>query len=231
MQKLVIVTANHGREGILSLFCAGINRLQEQATFPIHAIVVGDKNDICHKYGVEHVIAPNHPITSKFNLACLTALKHAPTHVLIMGSDNICNIEMINYMMSCTENDFVNIQDVYFYSVSKPHMNQIIYICTSTVGAGRLIRADLMDKLDWKPWRLDRDKGMDQVIWRELVKHWKSPHLFVGKPIGATLIDIKSDESLNGFDKWNKSTKLNPRDILTFLSDKERDILNKLLSL
>ena len=231
MNKLCIVTCNHKREQILKLYCEGIKRIQSQTDIEIISIIVGDVNSITKDYPCIHIPYKNNPLTEKFNIACLEAQKHNPDYVVVMGSDDIFNIELLDYVNSRPDCDFINPRDVHLYSVSPPHVNQIIYICSSTIGCARFIRNDLMDKLEWRPWRIHKDKGIDQMLWRELTPRWVSPHLFIGAQVGAKVIDIKSTTNITGFDKWSKSVRLNPDDILTFLSDAEKDIIKQLLTL
>lgn len=86
-----------------------------------------------------------------------------------------------------------------------------------------------MDKLKWQPWKLSRDKGVDQVLWREVQPRWVNPHFFIGRDVGAIIVDIKSNDNINKLDKWIKTPRVSPQPILNFLSDKEKEILKKLL--
>ena len=229
LKNIVLICANHGREKVLNLYCAGIKRLREQADITINAVVVGDDNSICKRYDIEHVVANNNPVSEKYNIACQVAKNYNPDYVITMGDDDLINIELLQHMTQHTDSNFIGVRDIYMYNTIAPHRGQMIYILSSVIGCCRAMRSDLLDKVNWKPWVRERDYSLDQIMWSALHKHFVNPYIFIARDSGGICIDVKSSENLNVFVKWNKMPRVDPKPVLTFLSDEEREILTNII--
>lgn len=218
---ICFITTNYRREQLLDVYCRGIERLRSQTSEKIISICVGDKTD---KPFDVHQEYPNN-VSDKFNRAVEIARDFNPDYLCVMGSDDVFNIEVLNYSISL-DSDFVNPRDVYFYNSSTGEM---FYLLCSMIGCARFVRKDLLDKLDWKLWTIKRERGLDQILYRNVAMKWSNPHFYISADVGGRIIDIKSDESMNGYDKWTNMPKVDAKQILSFLSEGELSVLNKLI--
>jgi len=230
MNKLCIVTCNFGREDVLRLYCEGIKRIQSQSDVEIISIIVGEPNSVTNDYNCIHVPYKNDPLTEKFNEGCLIAKEYNPDYVMVMGSDNIFNIELLNQAKIHTEANFIAVRDVYFYALDGEHKSEMIYILSSVVGCARFVRADLMDKVSWTPWKRHRNKGIDQLMWQSLYPFFDKQYIFVAKDYHAVVIDYKTAENINTFDKWKAMPRVDPSPVLSFLSEKEKELLANIIN-
>lgn len=227
--NIAVVTCNHGRENILELYCEGIKRLQSQSDIEIVSIIVGDENSITQNYDCLHVPYKNDPLTEKYNIGCLTAQELHPDYVCIMGSDNLMNLEIVNQVTMHPEANFIAIRDIYFYALDGAHKGEMIYILSSVVGCCRFFRADLMDRVVWSPFKRERSKGIDQLIWQSTYPFFENPYIFIAKDYNGVCIDLKTNENINHFDKWKGMPRVDPSEALFFLSERERVLLNNIL--
>ncbi len=229
MYKLCIITTNYGRDNILDLYLYGIDRLRIQCDIQIVSIVVGDITKVTEKHDVIHIPHANHPLTTKFNVACQKAREYNPDYVMVMGSDDLMSKEVLDYIISKSNADFIGIRDIYLYSLDPKHLNQMMYLKSNIVGCGRTISRAVMDKVNWKPWNIERDRGVDQVLWRTMEKHIKTQELFYVQDIGGYLVDVKTEESMNDFGRWHKNQRIPAAPVLEFLSDPEKEIIKQIL--
>lgn len=227
--KIAFVTTNHGREKILQIYLEGIDRLRGQTDVDIESIVVGEDNAITGFYDCIHIPYKNEPLTEKFNVGCQVARDIDADYVMIMGSDNILSIEVLNEMMSHPESNFLAPRDIYFLAVDGEFKGQAIYILSSVIGCSRLLRRDLLDKVDWTPWNRESMKAIDGIMYRHMQPHFINPYVFVAKDFGGKIVDIKSSENINTFDRWKAMARVPLEESLSFISDKEREMLNNLL--
>jgi hypothetical protein len=227
---ITLITSSYRRPDILRLYLEGIERLKDQCSVKFNSVISGDNADIIKSYGSIHVPCADHtPLTTRFNLSCAVAKETNPDWIVIMGSDDLMNKQTIDYVLTNSDKDYINPRVIYFYCVSNDYKGEMIYILTSHIGCCRFIRRDLIEKMGWVLCP-DKDYGLDQHISRHIEKYQVNPHLFTGRNYGAICIDVKDSESKNGFHKWKRSTRVDPNPVLEFLSDKEKQILNKILN-
>jgi hypothetical protein len=60
-------------------------------------------------------------------------------------------------------------------------------------------------------------------------QYFINPYVFVAKEVGATVVDFKTSENINTFDKWASMPRVSTEETLSFLSDKEKEILHRVL--
>ena len=222
--KIVCITASYLRPKVLELYLSGIDRLRSQTDIELISIVAGDGADVCRDYDTVHIPIPNRALTEKFNLACIYARNFSPDYVCLMGSDDLMSVEVLNHVQQHQQCDYLNCRDIYFYA---PKTNEMIYILSSHTGCCRFLRSDLLDNMDWQLCQ-NKPIGLDQHIYHKVERLFTSPHLFIGKEVGGICIDVKTEVNLHGFDKWKTLPRVDPTPVLSFLSDKEMDILRQL---
>ena len=230
MESICFVTANHGRDDILELYCLGIERLRSQsANTAIHSVIVGDDQFVTYRYKCHHIIYVNNPVSNKFNIACQRAKELDVDAVIVMGSDDIMNIELFNHLTASTS-DFTAIRDIYLYSLDKACQNELRYVKTNMVGCARMLSRELLGRVNWMPWKRERDWKLDQVMLQTIKPHIKSEYIFTAKDIGGMCVDIKTEQSMNKFTKWSGLEKCDPQIMFDWLSQEEKDLINKIIN-
>lgn len=229
LESVAFVTANYKREQVLKLYCEGIERLRRQSHIRIESVIVGDENNVTKDYNCYHIPYNNDMLTRKFNVAAQRARTLDVDGIIISGSDDLYNDNLFNYITS-QEEEFVHYRDVYFFSLDGDTKGELRYLTSSSVGCGRLLRRSLLDRVDWKICNLERLWGVDQVVWRTILRHIESQQLFLARDIDGKCVDLKSAESMNLFTKWKGLPKADVSELYSWLSPQELDILNQILN-
>ena len=202
MTSIGIISACFGRTGIFEIFASGVQRLRQETGFDIPCVVAGDIGgaDVCHEYGIEHIEFPNKPLTGKFNRAC-QELKDRVDYVMISGTDNLLSTKTFQMIQAEAEKgiDLIGLNDVYFYGMDGIQSGKFIYFGTTKVlGVGRTVSSRVLDQIDWKPWRVDRDRGIDTVMLDSVRDLVKTSVLLEG----GFVVDLKTSWNLNRIDFW-----------------------------
>ena len=226
-----IITINHGRPSILSIWCAGINRLRNEIGEYIPAVVVSGEEDraICKHYHVEHIIQRNNPATEKFNRGMAYMRSLGIDYVLISGSDNVFSTDTIRRIMAEADKgyDLIGIQDIYFYSTDGVTRGEMVHFNSKHIlGVGKTISAKILDKIDWRPWTAPKNWGMDAMVTMAI-----RPHVQTTKIVeNAECFDLKGRDNINKFSMWGRKIKKreDPQKLYGIMSKEELEILNKI---
>jgi hypothetical protein len=200
MKTFTIIAPNYKRPQILEIWCAGIKRLREDIGYDFGAVVASDVDDIevCWKYGINHVIVPNKPITHKFNRACSIAGSMGSDFVIITGSDNLLSTSTLKNIMVQMEKgyDLIGVSDIYFYATDDAHKGTLTKLeSTKMLGVAKCISSKVMDKVDWRPWNIPKNIGMDWVATQNI-----RPHVETESTLKDQFVfDLKSKQNINKF--------------------------------
>jgi hypothetical protein len=125
--------------------------------------------------------------------------------VIMMGSDDYIDspaMELIQKLL--VDHDYISFEDCYFddrgtwyrwpgYPAKHPRFGE-------PVGAGKVIRQDLLDRIDWKVWRNTKKGRVDYDAHKVLSDAAKSVATINCKRDGVKLVDVK--------DAWSKTPVL-----------------------
>ena len=207
MKRIGIILANHYRQAILEICFAGIDRLRADCIEDIPVVCIGEEDDktldLCKHYDIEHHYAPNIPLTGKYNYAC-QLLRTKVDAVMVIGSDNlISNNTFMRISDKVQEGfDLIGADDIYFMCLDDVHAGKLLYFGRTTVlGVGRTISAQILDKVNWTPWGIPRDRGIDRVMLDTVRPHVEKSILLSG----CYIFDLKSNQNLNNVNSWVKS--------------------------
>ena len=97
-----IVSAIWKRPELTEIFLQSLLRYRKD--YGITAVVAGSEGDItrqaCELRGIGYVETQNQPLSSKFNKAAITAWnKYEPDGLMIMGSDDFVNEQLIQHYL------------------------------------------------------------------------------------------------------------------------------------
>lgn len=228
--KIGIVTASYDRQPILRLWCASINRLND--TFgDITAVVTSSDNDfdICYKYGVNHIaFNRNKPVSRKFNMSMQYMADKGMDYVMVLGSDDIMSNDMFQTILTEAEEnnpDVIGTKEIYFYSLTRgANLGKLIKTSHKRIlGVAKTIRADVLDKVNYTSWHMDRNKGLDADL-SNIIR----PHVITTSLVDGMVVDVKTALNMNSFGFWNNKPNEEVKEeiFLNGLSQEERDIIN-----
>jgi len=228
MKTLGIITINHNRPQVLSLWCAQIRRLRQELNAYVPAVVVSEAsdNDICLKYAVWHIASENRPVTSKFNRAFAYMKSLDVDYVLITGSDDIVSTEFVQNTVAQMELgiDLIGTNTIYFYCGQGIDRGTLTRLDSPILkGIGKTVSKKVLDQCDWVLWNEDKNWGMDSIASKTIAKYAKTKAV-----IGGMVVDIKTKQNLNSFNVFKKYPKVAPQEFYNILSGEEITILNSL---
>jgi hypothetical protein len=207
--KIGLITCNFGRQKILEICFAGIDRLRSDSKeSDIPAVCCGEEDEstmsLCQYYDIDHVYAPNRPLTGKFNTACQEIKKYNPDYICVVGSDNLISTRSFNAILDECEKgiDLIGFNDLYFVGLDDIHSGKVTYFGHTTVlGVGRTVSSKVLDKVNWTPWGIERDRGIDTVMLDTVRDHVKTRSLLGGYHV----FDLKTSHNLNPLNFWVKN--------------------------
>jgi hypothetical protein len=161
------------------------NRLKDRMQLSV--VVAGSEGRVTRRLvearGAHYVEVENRPLGRKWQAALLRARKLSPDGVLVLGSDNLVNDAMLCGRASHLElgADYIGFLDAFQYN---PHHRTLIHWPGygtpkkrgvpsregEPIGSSRTFSARLLDKLEWKIWREDYNRGLDWSTTQKLTQ-------------------------------------------------------------
>lgn len=198
--RIGIVTALWQRHALASVVLAYYASLDiDDLEFVL--VAVGSEGEasrtLAESSGWEYVEAPNDPLSDKWN-AGIGQLRGRVDAVLIVGSDDILVAPAIRYLVAEMANgaDAVNLDDLYFYVLAT---NDLYYGERINPGASMLLRASLLDRLDWKAWPIGIDRRLDGHLQNRIHtagRPCKYRSISNCREKGLVLVDIKTNVNM-----------------------------------
>ena len=232
MKSLGIITINHKRPQVLTLWCAQIKRIREELNLYIPAVVVSEEEDkpICDRYHVVHITQENKPVTSKFNRAFKYMQGQGQDYVMTLGSDDIVSTQFVKDTMALMETgvDLIGVWSFYFYSGHGRDRGKLVKLerpnTRTFLGIGRTVSSRVLDQCDWTLWDVEKNWGMDAIASKTLAKYTETRATVEGM-----IVDVKTDKNLNSFRIWSKRLpEVDPQEFYRILSKEELEILKSL---
>jgi hypothetical protein len=224
--RVAIVTAVWKRPDIFEMFAEGVKVLQSVfLNVEFIVCVAGSEGRQCRdmvlKHGFKYVEHPNHPLSAKLNHATLLAKTFQPDYCLMMGSDDLIGVDLMDYYIVQMRKgiDYIYLLDCYFFdTVTKKGLYWAGYRKPHNIGVpagiGRVISKRILNSLNWICWPLGYDKILDTGFDRALKRLSYSEHGILLREINCFALDIKSSTNMTPFDKWDNSSFVDGRDIL-----------------
>jgi len=177
----------------------------------LHWVAVGDH--MAHGNQGSSYPADNNPLGAKHNLGLSVCRHRKPDAVMVIGSDDIVEPELVRLSCEAIRAGAMWTQprDLYFYHpetgrAAKPSQTQL-------TGAGRVYSVRLLDMLDWRLWPDDATSKLDGKAEQTIRDEMRARKVAWGdvddgplgvwgcKVIPRAVLDIKTDVNMWDFDE------------------------------
>jgi len=183
---------------------------------------------VFEEHGIETYLYKNEPLGEKNNFA-ISKLRDRCTHVLHLGSDDVIDNTYVDQIIKYADNDYVWGQGLMFYSVKTKRIRFMEEANRSLGGPGKLIKAELLDKVNWHIWSDTLNAGLDKSCFEILTPYVKTVKRFSIANTKCMLLDIKSDVNINPFHLYmNCGKEIGFQYIVKRISKVESDYLQSL---
>lgn len=174
--KVIAVIPVHGR---LPLLPYTIGRLYHKNNVD-HVICVGDENErkTCEESGAQYIVSPN-TLGLKWNNGFEEAGRQKADAIVFVGSSDWLSDDWLSATKYLDEYDMIGKVDF-----------NMVHVCSQTlllsnwpgypkgnarhgeaIGIGRMIRAEMLDKFKWRPFRDDANMSMDWQMLQSVLKN------------------------------------------------------------
>lgn len=219
--KLGVVIPFWGREAIAQFCLRRLRRAADVSVSEVTIVAVTDEAEngrIATSFGCELVPHPNTYLSTKWN-AGVAHLRDRVDAVVILGSDGwVCDRFFDAWAARLVETPVVGVLDSWQVCVHRP---EALYWPGyhkerrrgETIGAGRALRADVLNSIDWNPWLPGLHRGLDWSMRNVLQGHGIS--LLGGltqEEAGVRVLGIKSEVGITPFERFLKTARLVSRE-------------------
>jgi len=194
--KLLIFLAVWKRPYITEICFNGIKRLKEHPDYDVQALAVISEEEmipLCEQYGINWVMYKNEPLGEKKNYGLQKAKEFDFDYLLEIGSDDLITNELLTYYKGFLDYGFFGVKDVAYIDSADGSCRRLQ--SKSTYGAGRMISRQNLEKLNFKSWKDQINKGMDNnsvfAFMRNGIDYKQVPSMEV-----PGVIDIKSEVNI-----------------------------------
>lgn len=164
-------------------------------------LAVGSEGDtsrtIAENAGWEYIEHDNLPLSDKWN-AGMQRLAGRVDAVLIIGSDDIMTQRAVELCLAEIEagSDVVGLEDLFYYDTAT---GEAYYGERHHPGAGMVSRAEVLERVNWKPWDSGLNRNLDRAYTNRLqTKAYPCKFKYIGNchEQAADLVDIKTDANM-----------------------------------
>ena len=222
MSKIIISTLVWKRPEIFEIWAENVSNLKPKP----EVLIAGSEGDqcaeICRRYGFHYVQAPNKLLGRKANASVELGRNLEWDYMMLTGSDDILDQKMWDYYQNF-QGEVLGLSDYYFLNL--PDMRMIYWKGYDLrrkgepIGACKLLRRDVIEKLDFKPFSdtsIHPDEHETQVRLEKIGVETKT--VKVGET-GGMSIDLKTEANISKFQLWRNSQYVNAIQIISPFTD------------
>ena len=165
---------------------------------PVCVVSLEEDKKVFEEHGIETYLYKNNPVGEKHNYM-ISKLQDRCTHVLHLGSDNIVDNTYIDLIIKHSNKDYVWGMGLTFYSVRRQEARFWERANSNLGGPGKLLKAELLDKVNWHIWDDKLDCGLDKSCFNILTPSISSVQRFSVERNKCLLLDIKSNVNINPY--------------------------------
>lgn len=176
MIKLMVLSAVHNvigeRKEVCNFFAKRMQTVRE--SLGIETLIVGSEGElsrsVAERCGHHYVEFPNRPLSRKFNAGMEALRYHKPTHVMILGSDDIVSTSLFEAYIALlhqSDYDLIGITDLYFLGLHTRRWGFGVcgywngYHNQRSLGVAKCYSSRILEFNDWTLWHGSRNAGLD----------------------------------------------------------------------
>lgn len=164
--------------------------------------------ELVAQYGFDYTEAPNYPLGKKWNTGLKVTEGLKWDYLLILGSDDLINIHLLERLILEAEagHNLVGILD--FYVADVEHTKAYYWPGYNgkrkgeSVGAGRLIKREIIEATNYYLWTDHKNKGLDRGMYKRLQNAGGKPFNFKTLHTNCRLVDLKTKYNIGGVEKY-----------------------------
>jgi hypothetical protein len=224
----------YNRARISAIFLEGMRRLGIEVIAGVSDLT---SLKLCIEQKIDHIYYQNRPVGAKFNRTLQEALlKKDWTHLMISGDDDLYDSDILGIYSQHQHEPCIGFGELYFLNPLIKKACKFVYdpTNTKTIGAGRLIRREVIETLlstGAMLWDPERNSALDASMELALGTINIIPKRLT---TSKTLIyDIKSHQNIWRYNKLAhfKGKNLTPmlyQKVMTLIPEKERMMIHYL---
>ena len=225
MVRIAIITAVYQRPELTSIVLGWYMNLKLKLlkdNIDLGLFAVGSEGEIskkmCVNNGFKYIEAPNKPLNRKFNKAVELARKWNPDGVMLVGSDDVIDINLIKYYANKIKekggiDSIYGAIDAYIFHVASDKL-----VCfegyrkmnpptraKEPVGGGRFFGKNVLEKLNWNLWdnNIELNCNLDGNCTKRILEHGFNFKIFSLYKINALILAIKHGKNITPFKLFN----------------------------
>jgi len=163
---------------------------------------------MCDEYGFEWVFEENIPVGNKINTGIRSTLRHTYDYLMMMNSDDVVKTELIDkYYEPFFEslNPYFGVDKVTYVNFETKEAREFQYDY-SVLGIGKMVRRDVVDKLNGNLYPEKLSKGLDDHFMDRMISIKVYPS-FV-KYEGQLAMDFKSETNIWPWEHFKNRGKI-----------------------
>jgi len=202
--KIVVICPVWLRPRVLEQFLENHYNLVPRPT----VILAGSPDDECEEIAksysnVIYAKWQNLPVSKKANNACEAAKGIGlGTHYMMTGSDDFMSQKTWEYYLQF-KGPHLGLRDLFFYdSISKKCFHFTGYTGRregTPIGACHMISADVMEKLNYRPYVDEERFPREQSVWKKVCDLGVQTKLVTMAETGGIVADVKSEVGIMAF--------------------------------
>lgn len=193
MDRIAVITACWQRPDVFELFLRNMAALDPA---PV-VLCAGSPGDRCEKlarrFNVLYRSVPNR-MGPKWNYAASMARLHPAQYYLFMGSDDLMDQRCWDYYQRY-DGQHLALLDYYFYNLPT---HELAYWpgyrgprAGEPIGAGKLVRADVLADVNYRPFQEHRPNALDHDMHHTLTRRGWDVDVVPMKATGGISLDLK----------------------------------------
>lgn len=186
-------------------------------------ICAGDENDVrkvCEDAGAKWVQYRNKPLGDKWNAAFREAKQYNPDACLYVGSSDWISDNWLPKMEPhVQEHKLVGVPGMYLLDISAEFGMRTMFwpgydrrVRDESIGAGRLLSAELMEAIRWMPFDGSKDKSLDRSMIDNCRRKKVSEVMIHNQNL--MVLSISTDRWENKHKFWHHETGVLPSQII-----------------
>lgn len=206
--RIVITTLAHLRPQILGAWINHIQRIKESLShldIEPHVCISDESALRVVRDKASWNRERNYPLGMKANKRLKFVKGLTPDYVLFLGSDDFIDEDYLSYLVDMAEDGFNVIEplDIYYYDtgvkIASYSPGYVNHRKGEGLAVGRMIKASILDQLDWTLWNDTRMRGIDADARDSLAMIITKKHVFSVKEQGLMLCDVKGPVNLSPY--------------------------------